>query len=377
MNDIGFTEKEIVEMINDTSKICADDKATTLSSASVASLEADSLTNEVEFWKWMQRNYNKSDIFSDNASMKAYIDQGQGQYGWMEKQMQGKGYEWDWMRQQRADAKNVFNTYDAGDVANRASSDVTEHNVLTGIDKEYQMKAYTGKTNPHLDNTPKDMTVVTNAEKVDVVKGNGYEEVQEFRNTKSIKQSTDKRLEQIEDGTVRTAYSMENIASTMTKAGAVGAVIGMGTEAVFSYRRWKNGDLTDKEYLNEILKSGGDAGVTSSVTAGIMIPIAKTITAMGASSLILIPVGFVVGGVVNKIVAPCFGRGEYRKILGEAKYYQSYNRFYSDLSESIEASSKQYYQFVKTMKNQEMKHEAMKNKSMEMNKELEQLYSNI
>ena len=55
-----------------------------------------------------------------------------------------------------------FHTYDAGDVANRAASDVTERSILTRKSSEYQMKAYTSKSNPHLKNTPKEMNIVTN-----------------------------------------------------------------------------------------------------------------------------------------------------------------------------------------------------------------------
>ena len=57
--------------------------------------------------------------------MQQYISGGAGKEGWMIKQLQGKGYEWDWMTTQRGNIKNLLSTYDAGDVANRAASDVT------------------------------------------------------------------------------------------------------------------------------------------------------------------------------------------------------------------------------------------------------------
>ena len=382
MNEIEsyeFTvnDEDVLEAMHDTSRLCADSKVTNLTSSSLASIEAETLTNEVEFWKWMQRNYNKADIFRNSHSMQSYISQGSGQYGWMEKQMQGKGYEWDWIRKQRMDVRNMLNTYDAGDVANRASSDVTEHNILTGMDKEYQMKAYRGKTNPHLDNTPKDMTVVTNSEKVDIVKRNGYEDVQEFRDGQGIKRVTDKRMSDIENGKTQTAYTASNTFLTMAKAGIMGAVIGMGLETIQSYKKWKNGEITNGDYLTEILKAGGDTGLTAGITAGIMLPVSSVITVAGASSIISIPIAFVVSNTVNKIIAPCFGRGEYKKLLGEAKYYQSYNQLYNDMAVSIERSSKQFYFFVNTMKMQQQSHEKMKEISTDLNGELERLYVNI
>ena len=50
------------------------------------------------------------------------------------------------MTAQRNNPLKIFNNYDAGDVSNRAASDVTERNILTGKTKEYQHKAYIRKS---------------------------------------------------------------------------------------------------------------------------------------------------------------------------------------------------------------------------------------
>ena len=68
------------------------------------------------------------------------------------------------MTAQRNSIRNITKVYDAGDVANRAASDVTVKDILTGKSYEAQMKAYVSKTNPDLKPLP-DMKVVTNAEK--------------------------------------------------------------------------------------------------------------------------------------------------------------------------------------------------------------------
>ena len=201
------------------------------------------------------------------------------------------------------------------------------------------MKAYISKANPDLHNTPKDMAVVTNAEKVDIVSGNGYTDVEGFQDAPTIKKRTQKRLDQIKKGKATPTYNIKNVAGTMARSGLIGCVIGVGTETIVSYKDWKAGHLTDDEYLTEILKAGGDAGVTAAATSGIMIPISATITAAGASALITIPVAFVVGGVVNKVVAPCFGRGDYKKYLLQAKYYQQLNLCYNDFLLAIRSFS--------------------------------------
>lgn len=374
---MNISENDILEMMNDTSQLIAQLNVDELSSAAIAAQGSNALANDVEFWKWMGRNYSKSGIFNNNEAMQQYINQGIGKEEWVAKQLQGKGYEWDWMTNQRNNTKNIFNIYDAGDVANRAASDVTEKSILTGKTKEYQMKAYTSKNNPNLKNTPKDMTVVTNAEKVDGVKLNGYDKVDNFQDANTIKQSTDKRLEQIKDGKAYTSYNIKNVSVTMAKAGVVGCTIGMGVESIASYKQFKEGRLTKEEYLKEILKAGGDAGVTSSMTAGLMIPVSKVITIAGASNLLTIPIAFVVTDAVNKIIAPCFGRGKYREILSEARYYQNIENVYCDMLNSIENASKQYYDFTMNMEIQNKNHEESKSKSMDINKNLKDLYDSI
>ena len=364
-------------MIDDTSKLVAKKNINVLAQGAVAAQSSNALANKVEFWKWMDRNYAGSGIFSSNNSMQEYISQGAGKEEWVVKQLQGKGYEWDWMAQQRNNIKNLFNRYDAGDVANRAASDVTEMNIFTGKSTEYQMKAYTGKSNPHLKNTPTDMTVVTNAEKVSVVQKNGYESVESYQDNQLIKKSTESRLEEIKNGSAEPVYNFKNVGGTMAKAGLVGCVIGMGTEAVFSYKAWKKGQISDEEYLKEVLKAGGDAGVTAGITSGIMIPVTAAITAAGVSTVVTIPIAIVIGGIVNKVVAPCFGRGEYRKILSQAKYYQNLENVYDNLLISMENASNQYYNFVSSMKNQHKVNNFMKEKSLELNTELKKLYDKI
>lgn len=376
-NLLEYSDKDVLNMIDDTSRIIGKLKVDNLSSTAIAAQNVNSLTSDVEFWNWMSRNYKSSGIFNDANSMQQYIQQGAGKEAWMYKQIQGKGYEWDWMTKQQENFKNLFKRYDAGDIASRAGSDVTEINVFTGESQEYQMKAYTGKKNPNLKNTPKDTTVVTNAEKVGSVKSKGYNDVDSFQDKNSIKEATDKRMDKIKNGKVETVYTFKNVSVTMAKAGIIGCAIGMGIETLVSYKSWKNNILSDEEYLNEILKSGGDAGLTAGATAGVMIPISAAITAAGLSTIVTIPIAFAVGSVINKVIAPCFGRGQYKEILAKAKYYQNLQGLYTGLIENMEIASNQYYDFIMQMQRQKFIHDNIKEKSKVVDKDLKELYDSI
>lgn len=374
---IVLDEKEALCMLQDSSQLAAKHSANELSSAAIAAQGSNALTNNVEFWKWMGRNYRASGIFDSPQALQQYIAQGEGKAAWMAKQLQGKGYEWDWMATQRANPTKMFNTYDAGDVANRAASDVTERNILTGQAKEYQMKAYIKKANPDLHNTPKDMTVVTNSEKASVVRKNGYQDVQEFQNAEKITKATDKRMEQARTGAAQSSYNLKNVSVTMAKAGLVGCVVGMGVETAVSYRAWKSGALTDQEYLKEILKAGGDAGITSAATSGIMIPISAAITTAGVSNIVTIPIAIVVSAAISKIVAPCFGRGDYAKILANAKYYNNLDLAYEDMVVAMQNAGEEFYMYVSGLAQQQQRYYELKKQSRIADNKLEDLLDSI
>ena len=381
--ELVLSEKELEQfdyltMIRDTSREAANRNVNMLADAYTAYKTSDALANQVEFWKWLDRNYSSANghMFSSNEAMKQYIAQGPGKENWVRLQVQGKGYEWDWMTQQRRSLGNLFRQYDAGDVANRAASDVTERNLLTGTTKEYQMKAYTSKTNPNLKNTPKDMNIVTNAEKVDVVKANGYENVESFKDAETIKADVERRMQDIKNGNATPTYNWKNVGMTMGKAGVIGFAFGVTTETIIEYKAWKSGRISTNEYFVNIGKAGANSGVTAAFTSGIMIPVEAAVTAAGFSCPLTIPVAVVVGVAVDKFVAPCFGRGDYQKILGKVQYYQDLNKMNADLVDAILVSTGTFYSSVEAIYIQQAGFKAIDHQNQMMDYKLKDL-SNI
>ena len=343
---VEYSAEDVFAMMNETSQLIAEQNSARLSTMGRAATESEALTDSVEFWAWMDRNYSKSGHFASAENMRSYMSGTPGQQGWAKKVVQGKGYEWDWMADQRKAFKNIFKRFNAGDVANRPGSDITEHDILTGTDKDYQLKAYTSKNTPHLKNTPKDMAVVTNAEKVESVTGLGYEEVIPYGDNETIQVARDSRLDDMRSGRATPSYDVKNVGLAVAKAGKMGFIIGVGVEAMSSFTRWKAGKISSWEYLKEIMKSGGNAGTTASFAAGIMIPITAKLTTAGVSSLISFPISFVVTTAVDKVIAPAFARGDYLKILNTATYYKSLTDFCGSMTITMEKASIQYTAFV-------------------------------
>ena len=315
-------------------------------------------------------------MFDSNQAMLDYMAQGNNKVQWMQKQIQGKGYEWDFMTHERYKLKNLFKVFDAGDVANRPGSDVTEINLLTGKMKEYQMKAYTSNNNPNLHNTSKDITVVSNKEKISEIKKQGYD-TQSFKDSNQIKNDTKRRIDSIKNRTVNTNYNFKNISKLAGKSGAVGALIGIGTETLKSYKKYRDGEIDEAKYIEEITKSGIQQGVDGATTAVIMLPVTASITAAGASALITFPVGVVVAGAVDYIVAPALGRGEYRKLLDEAVVYKEIDMAYYDLSKAMAISAISYKCCIEEMQRQSKTYDFLKEESTELDKDIRNIIDNI
>ena len=56
---MNISEKEVLNMMNDTSKLFSKESRKILSAGTVRVHSSNILSNEVEFWKWMQRNFKR------------------------------------------------------------------------------------------------------------------------------------------------------------------------------------------------------------------------------------------------------------------------------------------------------------------------------
>jgi hypothetical protein len=190
-------------------------------------------------------------------------------------------------------------------------------------------------------------------------------------NTKSIVRSPYEHLEIPSENTSAISNNVNKVGrassnmvksslATVGKAGAVGLVVGMTTETIFSYKDYKNGKLSKNQYMKEVLKSGGQMGINGMATSGIMIPIKVALGTLGVSSAyVTIPVSIVLSVAIDKVIAPAFGKGDYKKILDEARYYQSLMDMQSDLINAMNSANEQFVTFVDEYQRQLETHQTL------------------
>ena len=115
-----------------------------------------------------------------------------------------------------------------------------------------------------------------------------------------------------------------------------------------------------------------------------MIPVAAKITVLGMTKLINIPASIAISATLNKIVAPAFGKGEYKKILSEAKYYNDVNNAYQDIVKVMLISFNEYENFIEEAVAYEKERiqlseetDNLREKNKNIDSALEKLYSSI
>lgn len=367
-----MTDTELYfEMVKDTKDLVANCKASQLTNSAIAYNETAQLSNDVEFWRWMGANYPKN-LGNEALIQQTAVDNSQ----WLNTQLQGKGYEWDYMLKQRTDPTKIFSRFDAGTCPNQPGIDITETNIFGDVEATYQNKAYLSSNNPNLHNTPKDAIVVTNQEKVAYAKKLGYK-TEQYMDNQEIAVQRDSRFKQAVEGRATTSYSPKVVLSTAAKAGAMAAVIAMTAESIFSYKKWKKGQLSNDEYLKTVLSSGAVAGASAGATTAIMFYVQSTITLAGASSLIGIPVAILINSALSSIIIPIFNDTKYKQYVAEAKYYQSLEYMYKDFIQLVDMSSRHYEVYIKKMLLQQENHKKLKTISKELDNRLADLYDSI
>ena len=332
MNNID--KNEILAFLSDTSQLLSK-VAIAAGSNNIAATYAE----DVEFWQWLDANYEAID---PNASSTVEFLEKKGNHN----QFFGKLYEWDYFNSRRDRITKLFSDYNLPQTPNNPGIDL-EENSLFFETKKYQLKGHTsGVPNINEKTTPYSTKVVTNIENVQGVERQGYE-AEAFMDNQSIDARRKEMLEKGLNGDADFCYDPLDIAETMGKGALWGIAIGVGTETLLSYREYKSGKINPKDYVQRILKSGAERGITAGVTTGVMIPVNAMLTGAGlAGTPIAIPVAFLAHQTIAAPISAAFGKGEYKAILRDAKIYDNTADLMKDFGALAYETNKSFNSFI-------------------------------
>lgn len=328
-------KKEILEFFDDTSKLLSK-IAVVIGSNSIA----DGYVDNVELWQRVSEIFPDMGLNSAEDIAEHFLNK-EG----FRTQVHGVVYEIDWTNAERGKLSNLFSQFELPGTHNNPGIDVIEKSLFGGTE-EYQLKGYTGGgPTINTDTTPFTTTVVTNAENIEGVEKQGFD-TETFMDNESILDRREDVFDIVNDGDATPVYEFGDVAETMGKGALFGIAIGIGTEAFSSYRDYKSGKIDAKEYAVRITKAGADKGITAGATTGIMIPINAVLTSTLMTSIISIPVAFLVHHAIAQPVSAAFGRGEYKTILNEARIYDSSAEMMTDFGIAAGETSRGFRKFI-------------------------------
>ena len=157
--------------------------------------------------------------------------------------------------------------------------------------------------------------------------------------------------------------------------GNFGCVLGVSAQTMEAYSSWKEGNITDSEFLANIAEKLKDDEFKGAVS-GIMVPISQTFSKLGITMPAVFPVAViaapVLGAVLNHAV-----NDSYNKTLQKARHYQSLNVMYEDFQKSILRSQYEYAQFQAKLEKQEHEYNMLKKQDDKVTSSLKNLYDSI
>lgn len=374
-----ITENDILDFINDTSNIAANERITDISNGYSAYKGSIDYVKDVEFWKWMNKNYNKSGIFDGSKAIQDYILTSSGKANWMELQLQGKGYEWDFMMQQQGNIKNLLSRFDAGIDPTQAGIDITKTNLLNGKETTYQLKSYLIETklgSKALKNTPKDAIVITQSENIASATNAGYTS-KPYQNKDISKKITKDRFNNASKGLAKNSYSVKGVTTAMGRSALIGAAFAITVEGVAQHKRYKLGEISKREFVNELAKSGGNAATTAGITSGIMLGIEASIVTGGLAIPIAIPISIAIGAGVDYIVGPLFKKGNYEKQLKQMKFYEDIGQGYIEFIDECNKSFEHFEGYIKRIIKEEIRYRKIKEDEARVNLKLIDAFNRI
>jgi hypothetical protein len=239
--------------------------------------------------------------------------------------IQGRGMEWDWVRDFNSDPRHLLQSAKLGTRADDwAGVDAHVHKLLRSPE-QIQMKTALSDTGAavNLEKYGPDTRVVVNekiadwrAQHPDVITARGDgRPVEVAYSDAELKNATDRRMDQARNGDATPGVTVGGVLEQVGKGALIGAVIAVGTSTLLNYERFDRGDLSGQEFGDLIIRDSTQGALTGGVMAAVNIPVQLAATALGVGAPITIPVMLLIGATLSMVINPMFGKGEYEVAL--------------------------------------------------------------
>ncbi|MGC8576294.1 MAG: hypothetical protein ACP5L3_07235 [Caldisericum sp.] len=313
--------------------------------------------DDASFWKWMRETVIKRDGLFDSAEAirKFVTNKPKGS----EILIQGRGMEWDWVRDFNDNPLNIGKSAKLATIADDRNGVDAFVRKLFGRTEKVQMKTALSDTGAqvNLSKYPDETKIVVN-EKIAKWRENHPEILAEREDTrvveqvytdKQLEEATKKRMEQAKSDEAIPGVTIQGAIKQIGEGAIIGAVIYVGISALTNYSQYKSGIISGNEYANRLIKDSAKGALSGGSFAAINIPIQIAAKTLGVGMPVTIPVMIILRYRLKKIVDPLFAEGEYKAVLTEMNYTNDIAKGFASFAYISEASFEVQKHFLNEM----------------------------
>lgn len=158
--------------------------------------------------------------------------------------------------------------------------------------------------------------------------------ITERNTTESVKKSTERLTEKIEQGEANIYVTTDQIAKQAAKGAIIGAIVGLTISSLMNYIGYKNGEIT----RDEAFKNIGEDGLRSAIVGGAMGAITIFLPAGALGFVAGVAIGMYINEATKNLLDEVFGKGAYEQILNASGYIAGTARNLVDMLEKYKES---------------------------------------
>jgi len=374
----NFKDEELKEMLEDISSLAAEVHIVK---------NGIEYVNEVKFWEWFTENVVKEGKLSDGSKL-PLIDStaiaewindsmGTGKNKYLLDMFVNRGGEYNYVQAMQNNPFELLkgNTYRLATAIEDGTQgiDAVRHNLIFG-DTTIQIKAglsdsfkrvdlsqYIPEPSEqvqerlsgvlHKNSTPVDEVVVngkildwrmSDAGRVQIeARGDAHPNVTSHPiDDNALTESGKQRFKDAQSGRADPSITLSGSLEQIGQGIVIGAVVSIGVSTLSNYKDYKNGIITPNEYINYIMRDTAQGMTQGGLVAAINIPVQVLAHSINVGAPVTIPVMIAVSGLVNKVVGPMFGKGEYKKTMQNISYTTNVGKSFVQF---LEISRRSFY----------------------------------
>ena len=140
--------------------------------------------------------------------------------------------------------------------------------------------------------------------------------IKEIGSTDTVKESTERLTQKIQDGKANTTITGSELGSKMAHGAVIGAAVALTISSITNYIKFKNGEISEEEAFRNV----GEDTTKGLITGGSMAGITLFLPGGPVGFIAGMAIGIYINAVCTNVLDEVFGKGAYEQILHSCGY---------------------------------------------------------